>query len=72
MTAPVPFFVHLKSYEKHYQDPIIEGVRQRRKKHAEQYGNNLDKIFEALKKAEKQAKRKTVNFGPTPLLKKTG
>ncbi len=55
-----------------YQDdPIVEEIRYYRKKHAEKYDNDLDKIFEALKKAEKKSKRQTVNFGPKQLLSAT-
>ena len=55
-----------------HQDPIVEEIREHRKKHAEKYDNDLDKIFAALKEAEKASKRAVVDFGPTPLLKKTG
>lgn len=55
-----------------YQDdPIVEEIRYYRKKHSEKYDNDLDKIFEALKKAEKISKRKSVNFGPKRLLSVT-
>jgi hypothetical protein len=55
-----------------YQDdPIVEEIRYYRKKHAEKYDNDLDKIFEALKKSEKISKRKFVNFGPKRLLSVT-
>jgi hypothetical protein len=53
-------------------DPIVEEIRHYRKKHAEKYDNDLNKIFDALKKSEKESKRKFVNFGPKLLLDKTG
>ena len=55
-----------------FQDPIVEEIRGYRKQHAEKYGNDLDKIFEALKKSEKESGKKFVNFEPKLLLKKTG
>jgi hypothetical protein len=55
-----------------FQDPIVEEIRGYRKQHAEKYDNNLDKIFEALKKAEKKSGKEFVNFEPKLTLKKTG
>ncbi len=53
-------------------DPIVEEIRRYRKKHADKYNNDLNKIFDALKKDEKKSKRKFVNLGPKLLLAKTG
>lgn len=55
-----------------FEDPIVEEIRRYRKQHAEKYGNDLDKIFEALKKAEKESGKNFVNFEPKLLLKNTG
>ncbi len=51
-----------------FQDPVVEEIRCHRKKHSEKYHNDLDEIFNALKKAEKKPQRKLVNFGPKRLL----
>ncbi len=51
-----------------FQDPVVEEIRHYRKKHSEKYHNDLDKIFNALKEAEKKSKRKLANFGPKRLL----
>lgn len=55
-----------------FEDPIVEEIRGYRKQHAERYGNDLDKIFEALKKVEKESGKNFVNFGPKLLLKNIG
>lgn len=55
-----------------FQDPIVEEIRGYRKQHAEKYDNDLDKIFEALKKSEKESGKKFVNFEPKLVLQKTG
>ncbi len=38
------------------EDPIVEEVRRYRKDHAKQYGNDLKRIVEALKKKECESK----------------
>ena len=53
-------------------DPIVEEVQKNRKEHAKKYGNDLDRIVEALRKSEKKTKRKLVNPGPNYILDKTG
>ena len=55
-----------------FQDPIVDEIRKYRKQHAEKYGNDLDKIFEALKKSEKASGKKFVSFEPKLVLQKTG
>ncbi len=55
-----------------YLDPIVEEIRYYRKKHSEKDNNNLDKIFDTLKKVEQKSKRKIINLGPKELLLKTG
>ncbi len=54
------------------EDPIVEEIRHYRKKHSEKHDNDLNKIFDALKKAEKKSGRKLANFGPKQLLSNTG
>ena len=45
-------------------DPIVEEVRRYRKEHAAQYGNDLRRIVEALKKKESESNRILLNPGP--------
>ena len=45
-------------------DPIVEEIRSYRKKHAEQYGNNLGRIVEALRQKEHNSKQVLLNPGP--------
>jgi len=52
-------------------DPIVEEVRRYRKKHSAQYGNDLNKIVEALRKKERESTRIKLNPGPKLLLKQT-
>ena len=54
------------------QDQIVQEIRKYRKKHAEKYGNDLNKIFNALKEQEKESKRKLINLEPKLILAKTG
>ena len=53
-------------------DPIVEEIRSYRKKHAEQYGNNLGRIVEALRQKEHNSKQVLLNPGPKLLIKETG
>jgi len=52
-------------------DPIVEEVRCYRKEHSAYYGNDLNRIVEALKKKEHESTRIQLNPGPKFLLKKT-
>ncbi len=54
------------------EDPIVDEVRRYRKEHAEKYGNDLKRIVEALRKRERESKRKLLNPGPEFRLDKTG
>jgi len=47
-----------------FDDPIVEEIRRYRKEHAAKYGNDIHRIFEALREQQKKSKRKVVNFGP--------
>ena len=47
-----------------FDDPIVEEIRRYRKEHAAKYGNDVHRIFEALRENQKKSKRKVVNFGP--------
>jgi len=42
-------------------DPIVEEIRTFRAAHAAKYGNDLDRIFIAIKESEKQHTYKLVN-----------
>ena len=53
-------------------DPIVEEIRSYRKKHAEQYGNDLGRIVEALRQKERNSKHVLLNPGPKLLMKETG
>ena len=65
-------YVHLKSWEecRMINDPIVEEVRRYRKEHAARYGNDLNRIVEALKKRECESPRIRLNPGPKLLIKK--
>ena len=49
------------------QDPIIEALHRQREAHAQKYGNDLHRIYVALKK--KEAQYSVVNRSPKPLSK---
>ena len=68
---PVRNYVHLKSWEecRMINDPIVEEVRRYRKEHAARYGNDLNRIVEALKKRERESHRIRLNPGPKLLIK---
>jgi cytochrome c556 len=53
-------------------DPIVEEIRRFRAAHAAKYGNDLDRIFAAIKQREAKSKRTFVNLGPKLLSLKTG
>ncbi len=48
-------------------DPIVEEVRRVRKEHTARYGNDIHRIFEAIREKEKTSGHKPVNFGPKKL-----
>jgi hypothetical protein len=52
-------------------DPIIEEIRQYRREHAEQFGFNVEKIAEDLRKKQEKYKDRIVSYNPKLLLKKT-
>jgi len=54
------------------EDPIVDEVRQHRKEHAAKHGNDLKRIVEALRKLERESKRKLLNPGPKLRLDRTG
>ncbi len=45
-------------------DPIVEEIRGVRSAHAARYGNDLDRIFAAIKEEEKKHTGKLVNREP--------
>ncbi len=45
-------------------DPIVEEIRRVRSAHAARYGNDLDRIFVAIKESEKKSTAKLVNREP--------
>lgn len=46
------------------KDPIIEEIRQHRRAHAAEYGNDLGRIVQALRKRERESDRPVLNPGP--------
>ena len=42
-------------------DPIVDEIRQARAQHAAKYGYDLDRIFSAIKEAEKKYGNRLVN-----------
>jgi hypothetical protein len=49
-------------------DPIVEEIREIRKVHAAKYGNDLDRIVEALREDERASSHVFVNPGPKLLV----
>ena len=45
-------------------DPIVEEIRRVRSAHAARYGNDLDRIFAAIKEEEKKCAARLVNREP--------
>jgi len=45
-------------------DPIVEEIRRYRKEHAAKYGNDIHRIFEALREKERTSGKTYVNRGP--------
>ncbi len=54
------------------EDPIVAEVRRHRKEHAAEYGNDLKRIVEALRKRERESERTLLNPGPKMRMNKTG
>ena len=54
------------------EDPIVDEVRRHRKEHAAEYGNDFNRIVEALRKQERESQRTVLNPGPKMLMDKTG
>ncbi|MCI5148698.1 MAG: hypothetical protein D3916_04795 [Candidatus Electrothrix sp. MAN1_4] len=51
-------------------DPIVEEIRRFRREHAARYGNNLQRIVEALREKEWLPDRVRLNPGPKRLMGK--
>ena len=45
-------------------DPVVEEIRRVRSAHAARYGNDLDRIFAAIKEEEKKYAARLVNREP--------
>ncbi|MCX7110755.1 MAG: hypothetical protein NTX45_11630 [Proteobacteria bacterium] len=45
-------------------DPIVEEIRRVRSAHAAKYGNDLERIFAAIKENEKKYTNKLINREP--------
>ena len=50
------------------KDPIVEEIRQHRRAHAAEHGNDLRRIVQALRKRERDSDRPVLNPGPKKLL----
>ena len=48
-------------------DPVVEEIRQHRKDHAAEHGNDLERIVQALRKRERESDRPLLNPGPKQL-----
>lgn len=53
------------------EDPIVEEIRQHRKAHAAEHGNDLGRIVQALRKRERTSDRPLLNPGPKKRLNPT-
>ena len=51
-------------------DPIVEEIRRFRREHAAKYGNDLQRIVEALREKERLSDRVRLNPGPKLLAEK--
>ncbi len=49
-----------------WKDEIVEEVREARRKHTAEHGNDLRRAYEDLKKREEQSGRRVVNLAPRP------
>jgi hypothetical protein len=54
------------------EDPIVAEIRGHRKAFAEQHGNDIRRIVEALRQRERDSGRKVMNPGPKHRLDRTG
>lgn len=50
-----------------FEDPIVEGVRAARQKHAARFSYDLRRIVQDLKEKQKQSNRKIVSYPPKPV-----
>ena len=50
------------------KNPIVEEIRQLRRAHAAEHGNDLGRIVQALRKRERESDRPVLNPGPKKLL----
>jgi len=48
-------------------DPIVDEIQRYRKEHAAKYGNDLDRIVDALRMEERKSNRPVLNPGPRRL-----
>jgi predicted ATP-dependent Lon-type protease len=55
-----------------HEDPIVAEIRKYRSEHAAKYGNDLDRICEALREQQKKSKRKIITRSPRLLIPRTG
>lgn len=53
------------------EDPIVAEIRRYRTEHAAKYGNDLNRIYKALKEFEAKSGRKIVHRKPRLLLPRT-
>ncbi|MEO5342246.1 MAG: hypothetical protein H7842_02715 [Gammaproteobacteria bacterium SHHR-1] len=51
-------------------DPVVEEIRNYRSAHAAKYGNDLDRIFLAIKENEKKHSHRLVNREVKPIVQK--
>ena len=50
------------------KNSIVEEIRQHRRAHAAEHGNDLGRIVQALRKRERESDRPVLNPGPKKLL----
>ncbi len=50
------------------KDPVVEEIRQYRRAHTAEHGNDLGRIVQALRKRERDSDRPVLNPGPKKLL----
>lgn len=54
------------------EDPIVAEIRRHRKALAEEHGNDIRRIVEALRQRERDSERKVLNPGAKHRLDRTG